>query len=102
MGLEGVEKCDLGIPEPVPEAPGRVPESFLELPESVRDPRGGTKDAEADFREGFTIIRFFDIAKPFPANWIDKNMKSSYGILLDDIIAGIYTIIVLFLINVFI
>ena len=48
------------------------------------------------------LFRFFDIVKPFPANWIDKNMKSSYGILLDDIIAGIYTIIVLFLINVFI
>ena len=43
----------MGIPEAVPEAPGRVPESFLELPESVGDPPGGTKDAEADFREGF-------------------------------------------------
>ena len=50
----------------------------------------------------FLFFRIFDILKPFPANWIDKNMKSSYGILLDDIIAGIYTIIVLFLINVFI
>ena len=50
----------------------------------------------------FILFRFFDITKPFPANWIDKNIKNSYGILLDDIIASIYTIIVLFLINVFI
>jgi len=47
------------------------------------------------------IFRFFDIIKPFPANWIDKNMKNSYGIIFDDIIAGIYTIIILAFINVF-
>ena len=50
----------------------------------------------------FILFRFFDIIKPFPANWIDKNMKNSYGIILDDIIAGIYTIITLTLANVFI
>ena len=48
------------------------------------------------------FFRIFDILKPFPANWIDKNMKNSYGIIVDDIIAGIYTIIILALINVFI
>ena len=48
------------------------------------------------------FFRIFDIIKPFPANWIDKNMKNSYGIIADDIIAGIYTIIILALINVFI
>ena len=48
------------------------------------------------------FFRIFDIIKPFPANWIDKNMKNSYGIIFDDIIAGIYTIIILSLINVFI
>ena len=47
------------------------------------------------------FFRVFDILKPFPANWIDKNLKNSYGIILDDIIAGIYTIITLALINVF-
>ena len=50
----------------------------------------------------FLFFRIFDIIKPFPANWIDKNMKNSYGIIFDDIIAGIYTIIILSLINVFI
>ena len=48
------------------------------------------------------FFRIFDIIKPFPANWIDKKMKNSYGIIVDDIIAGIYTIIILALINVFI
>jgi phosphatidylglycerophosphatase A len=49
----------------------------------------------------FLFFRIFDILKPFPANWIDKNMKNSYGIILDDTVAGIYTIITLALINVF-
>ena len=48
------------------------------------------------------FFRIFDILKPFPANWIDKNLKNSYGIILDDIVAGIYTIITLALINVFV
>ena len=48
------------------------------------------------------FFRIFDILKPFPANWIDNNLKNSYGIIIDDIIAGIYTIILLALINVFI
>ena len=48
------------------------------------------------------FFRIFDILKPFPANWIDKNMKNSYGVILDDIVAGIYTIITLALINVFV
>lgn len=47
----------------------------------------------------FILFRFFDIVKPYPAKWIDKNMKNSYGIILDDIIAGIYTIIILSIIN---
>ena len=48
------------------------------------------------------FFRIFDIIKPFPANWIDNNMKNSYGVIVDDIIAGIYTIIILALINVFV
>ena len=48
------------------------------------------------------LFRIFDIIKPYPANLIDKKMKNSYGIILDDIIAGVYTIIILILINAFI
>ena len=50
----------------------------------------------------FILFRFFDIFKIFPANWIDKNIKNSFGILLDDIIAGLQSLIILFTINVFI
>ena len=50
----------------------------------------------------FFIFRFFDIIKIFPANWVDKNIKNSWGVLLDDIIAGGYSIIVLFLFHEFV
>ena len=50
----------------------------------------------------FLIFRFYDILKIFPANIIDHRLKNSLGVLLDDIVASIYTIITLYLINVFI
>lgn len=43
----------------------------------------------------FLLFRFFDIVKIFPANWIDKNIKNSFGVIMDDIVASIYTIITL-------
>lgn len=39
---------------------------------------------------GFLIFRFFDIVKPFPAGWVDRNIKGGTGVVLDDIVAGIY------------
>ena len=48
------------------------------------------------------LFRFFDILKIFPINWIDKNIKNSFGVILDDLLAGVYSIIVLYSINVFI
>ena len=50
----------------------------------------------------FFLFRFFDIIKFFPANIIDKKMLSPLGVILDDIVAAIYTILTLYLINVFI
>ena len=50
----------------------------------------------------FFIFRLFDILKLFPANYIDNNFKNGYGVIMDDIIAGIYTILTLMIINVFI
>ena len=49
----------------------------------------------------FSIFRFFDITKIFPANIIDKKMNNPLGVLLDDIVAGVYTIITLVVLNVF-
>ena len=48
------------------------------------------------------LFRFFDILKVFPINWVDKNIKNSFGVVLDDLLAGVYSIIVLYSINVFI
>ena len=50
----------------------------------------------------FFIFRLFDIIKIFPANYIDKNLKSGYGVMMDDIVAGIYTIFTLMILNAFI
>ena len=50
----------------------------------------------------FFFFRFFDILKIFPANFIDKRIKNSLGVLLDDIVASIYTITVLYILNVYI
>ena len=43
----------------------------------------------------FFLFRFFDIFKPFPIGYFDKNYKNSFGILFDDVLAGIYTFILL-------
>ena len=50
----------------------------------------------------FFIFRLFDIIKIFPANFIDKNLKNGYGVIMDDIVAGIYTILTLMILNAFI
>ena len=43
----------------------------------------------------FLLFRFFDIVKPYPINYVDNNVKGSLGIMLDDIIASVYSIIIL-------
>ena len=50
----------------------------------------------------FILFRFFDIFKIFPANFFDKHYKNGYGVILDDIIAGLYTVLTLIMLNVFI
>jgi phosphatidylglycerophosphatase A len=45
----------------------------------------------------FFLFRFFDIFKPFFIRYFDKNYKNSFGIMFDDVLAGIYTSIVIFL-----
>ena len=41
----------------------------------------------------FIFFRFFDILKPYPINLIDQKMKNGWGVILDDIIAGIFSFI---------
>ena len=46
----------------------------------------------------FILFRFFDIAKPYPANKIDKEMKNGFGVMLDDVVAGVYASIIILII----
>ena len=41
----------------------------------------------------FILFRFFDIKKPFPVNYFDKNFKNSFGVIMDDVVAGFYVVI---------
>ena len=41
----------------------------------------------------FVLFRFFDIAKPFPVSFFDKNFKNSFGVIIDDICAGFYVVL---------
>ena len=47
---------------------------------------------------GFGLFRFFDILKPQPIGWLDKSVKGGFGIMIDDIIAGVMAGICLHLI----
>ena len=49
----------------------------------------------------FFIFRFFDILKPWPASYIDNKIKGGMGVMLDDVIAGIYTIFTIYIIKLF-
>jgi len=44
---------------------------------------------------GFFVFRFFDVIEPWPINVIDHQIKGGLGIMLDDVLAGIYTLIVM-------
>ena len=46
------------------------------------------------FLSFFLLFRFFDIIKPFPINLIDKKIKNGFGVILDDVLAGIFTVII--------
>ena len=43
----------------------------------------------------FILFRFFDIAKPFPVSFFDKKFKNSFGVIMDDVIAGFYVVFTL-------
>ncbi|RLB74659.1 MAG: phosphatidylglycerophosphatase A [Deltaproteobacteria bacterium] len=43
----------------------------------------------------FLLFRFFDIVKPFPADWCEANLPGGYGVVIDDLVAGIMTWIVM-------
>ena len=49
----------------------------------------------------FILFRIFDIAKPYPVSYYDKNFKNSFGVIMDDVCAGLYVVAILVLYMVF-
>ena len=49
----------------------------------------------------FILFRVFDITKPFPVSYYEKNFKNSLGVIMDDVCAGLYVVAVLVLYMVF-
>ncbi|MFL2530471.1 MAG: phosphatidylglycerophosphatase A [Porticoccaceae bacterium] len=43
---------------------------------------------------GFVLFRFFDIVKPWPIGWLDKKLQGGIGIMIDDIVAGIFAAVI--------
>ena len=59
---------------------------------------GTTKDANEAivyYVLFFILFRYFDIMKPFPVSFFDKNFKNSFGVIMDDIFAGFYVVLTL-------
>jgi phosphatidylglycerophosphatase A len=48
---------------------------------------------------GFIAFRFFDIIKPWPIRWFDKRCKGGFGIMIDDIVAGLFGWLVLWIVG---
>jgi len=49
----------------------------------------------------FILFRIFDITKPFPVNYYEKNFQNSFGVIMDDVCAGLYVVAILVLYMVF-
>ncbi len=47
----------------------------------------------------FILFRFFDIVKPFPVSYFDKQHKNFFGIIMDDIMAGLYTMLIIYILS---
>ena len=47
----------------------------------------------------FILFRFFDIVKPFPVSYFDNQHKNFFGIIMDDIMAGLYTMLIIYLVS---
>ncbi len=44
---------------------------------------------------GFALFRLFDVWKPWPISWLDRRVKGGMGVMIDDVVAGIFAAIVL-------
>jgi len=46
---------------------------------------------------GFVLFRFFDILKPWPISYLDKHVHGGFGIMIDDVLAGLFALCILHL-----
>ena len=44
---------------------------------------------------GFVLFRFFDVVKPWPIRWVDRRVSGGSGIMLDDLLAGIFSAVII-------
>ena len=54
-----------------------------------------SKEAVLFYLYIFILFRYFDIKKPFPVSFFDKKFKNSFGVIFDDIVAGLYVVLTL-------
>ena len=48
---------------------------------------------------GFLLFRLFDIWKPWPIRWVDRRVKGGLGVMLDDVVAGLFALVALQLVH---
>ncbi len=58
----------------------------------------GNSDAWSLYVCGFVLFRIFDIFKPQPVRWADSKITNAWGVMLDDIIAGVYAMLILYVV----
>ena len=58
-------------------------------------------DAWSIYLTGFILFRLFDISKPQPVGWADRKIINAWGVMLDDIIAGVYAMLILYILFIF-
>jgi len=44
---------------------------------------------------GFALFRLFDVGKPWPIGWLDRHLKGGLGVMVDDVVAGVFAAVVL-------
>ena len=54
-----------------------------------------SQDAVLFYLYIFILFRYFDIKKPFPVSYFDKKFKNSFGVIIDDVVAGLYVVLTL-------
>ena len=53
----------------------------------------GSHEAVLFYLYIFILFRYFDIKKPFPVSFFDKKFKNSFGVIIDDVVAGLYVVL---------